>query len=241
MKVLVSAVSLEEARAAHAGGADILDVKNVDEGSLGANYPWVIRDIVQGIGEGNAMFAASIGDLDHRPGNAALAAAGAAASGARYVKAGLHGVHTVAEATEVMVAVRRACRDAGAGITVVAAGYADHARFGGLDPMTILAVAVAARCDVVMLDTAIKDGRTLFDALGDAELCAFVDGAHGAGLAVALAGSIRIEHVERLMAIGADIVGVRSGVCTADDRRAGIDAARVRRFTERCRAVARAA
>lgn len=241
MKVLVSAVNVEEARAAHAGGAHIIDVKNVDEGSLGANYPWVIRDIVRAIGAGNSVFAASIGDLDHRPGNAALAAAGAAASGARYVKAGLYGVRSVAEGTEVMIAVRRACRDAAAGITVVAAGYADYVRFGGLEPMAVLAAAVAAECDVVMLDTAIKDGRSLFDALGDAELGAFVEGAHAAALAVALAGSIRVEHIERLIALGADIVGVRSAVCPADDRRAGIDSARVRRFTERCTAVVRAA
>jgi uncharacterized protein (UPF0264 family) len=92
-----------------------------------------------------------------------------------------------------------------------------------------------------MLDTAIKDGCTLFDALRDAELRAFVEDAHAAGLAVALAGSIRLEHLERLMALRVDVVGVRSGVCSGDDRMAGIDAVRVRRFTERCAAVARAA
>ncbi len=241
MRVLVSAISLEEARAAHAGGADIIDVKNVDEGSLGANYPWIIRAIADGVGERDTLFAASIGDLDHRPGNAALAAVGAVASGARYVKAGLHGVRDIQEAVDVMNAVRRACRDQVAGVTVVAAGYADHARFGGLEPGAVLAAAVAAECDVVMLDTAIKDGRSLFDAQGDAALAGFAADAHAAGLAVALAGAIRLEHVERLVALGADIVGVRSGVCVDDDRKAGIDAVRVRRFTARCRELARAA
>mgnify|MGYP000467284672 CR=1 FL=1 len=241
MQVLVSAISLDEAQAAHAGGADIIDVKNVDEGSLGANYPWVIRDSVHGVGEGRAVFAASIGDLDDRPGNAALAAVGAVASGARYVKAGLHGVRTIQEGVDVMNAVRRACRDQTSPVTVVAAGYADHARFGGLDPSAVLAAAVAARCDVVMLDTAIKDGRSLFDALDEAALEAFVSGAHATGLTVALAGAIRFEHIERMIALGADIVGVRSAVCVADDRRAGIDASRVRRFTARCRELAGAA
>lgn len=39
MRLLVSPMNMEEAQAALAGGADILDVKNPKEGSLGANFP----------------------------------------------------------------------------------------------------------------------------------------------------------------------------------------------------------
>ena len=240
MKVLVSPETLEEARAAFEGGADIIDVKNVEEGSLGANYPWVIREIVEGIGAG-AVFSASIGDLGHEPGNAALAALGAVVSGARYVKAGLYGVRSVAQGVDVMTAVQRACKERDAGVTVVAAGYADWPRFGGIDPAATVEVAAVARCDVVMLDTAIKDGRTLFDALDATQLRTFVDAGHRAGLAVALAGSIRFDDIARIAATGADIVGVRGGVCDANDRAARIDLARVRRFTQRCRELASAA
>lgn len=240
MKVLVSPETLDEARAAFDGGADIIDVKNVEEGALGANYPWVIREIVQGIGPG-AVFAASIGDLGHEPGNAALAALGAVVSGARYVKAGLYGVRSAAEGTAVMTAVRRACKERAPDTMVVAAGYADWRRFGGIDPAAVVEVAQAARCEVVMVDTAIKDGRTLFDALDAAQLRAFVDAGHRAGLTVALAGSIRFEDIARVATAGADIVGVRGGVCVANDRTARIDAARVRRFTQRCRELAHAA
>ena len=38
MKVLISPTSLEEAEAVLAGGADIIDIKNPAEGSLGANF-----------------------------------------------------------------------------------------------------------------------------------------------------------------------------------------------------------
>lgn len=240
MKVLVSPETLEEACAAFEGGADIIDVKNVEEGALGANYPWVIREIVQGIGPG-AVFAASIGDLDHEPGNAALAALGAVVSGARYVKAGLYGVRSVAEGMAVMTAVRRACKEYAPQTLVVAAGFADWRRFGAIDPAAVVEVARAAQCDVVMLDTAIKDGRTLFDALDLYQLRAFVEAGHDAGLAVALAGSIRIEDIPRVAATGTDIVGVRGGVCAGNDRTARIDAARVRLFTQRCREPAHAA
>ena len=45
MKVLISPTSLAEAEAVLAGGADIIDIKNPAEGSLGASFPWVIRDV----------------------------------------------------------------------------------------------------------------------------------------------------------------------------------------------------
>jgi (5-formylfuran-3-yl)methyl phosphate synthase len=43
MQLLVSPGDIEEARRSLA--ADIIDVKKPSEGSLGANFPWVIREI----------------------------------------------------------------------------------------------------------------------------------------------------------------------------------------------------
>ena len=45
MKLLVSPKDIEEAKAVIRGNADFIDVKNPKEGSLGANFPWVIRAI----------------------------------------------------------------------------------------------------------------------------------------------------------------------------------------------------
>ena len=45
MRLLVSPMNLVEAQAALDGGADIIDVKNPKEGSLGANFPWTIRAV----------------------------------------------------------------------------------------------------------------------------------------------------------------------------------------------------
>jgi uncharacterized protein (UPF0264 family) len=39
--LLISPINTQEAREAINGGADIIDVKNPKEGSLGANFPWV--------------------------------------------------------------------------------------------------------------------------------------------------------------------------------------------------------
>lgn len=236
MRVLISPVSVEEARAARAGGADIIDVKNVAEGSLGASFPRVIRAVADAVGQPPVTISATLGDLPYKPGTAALAALGAVTSGARYVKAGLHGVTDAHQAADVMLAVREACKDVDPAVRVVAAGYADYRRFGGIAPDDVLEAAARAACDGAMLDTAFKDGPTLFDALGEDELAAFVTRGHALGLEIALAGSVGAAHVDALRALGTDIVGVRGAVCGAGDRRGAIDAGRVRAFVEICRA-----
>jgi (5-formylfuran-3-yl)methyl phosphate synthase len=122
-----------------------------------------------------------------------------------------------------MSAVARACREAHPSTIAVAAGYADYRRFGGLDPLTIVRVARASGAQVVMLDTAIKDGLGLFDALSQDEIAGFLAAGHAAGLEVALAGSVKAKHLESLSRLGTDIIGVRGAVCSAQDRAGAID------------------
>jgi uncharacterized protein (UPF0264 family) len=232
MKVLVSPISLEEAWAAAEGGADIIDVKNVTEGSLGASFPWIIREVVRSLRGRDVTISATLGDLPFKPGTASLAALGAAVSGARYIKAGLHGVRGYGEALGVMKAVVRTCKEYNPQIIVVAAGYADYRRFGGIDPRTLVRVGCDSGSDLVMVDTAIKDGKTLFDALSLDEIQEFIGEAHAAGRKVALAGSIGFQHLAELTRLGPDIVGVRGCVCSANDRTSRIEAALVRRFAD---------
>jgi (5-formylfuran-3-yl)methyl phosphate synthase len=239
MRVLGSPISLAEARVLCEGGVDIIDVKNVKEGSLGASFPWVIREVVQAFPTHPArQFSATLGDLPYKPGTAALAALGAAVSGVDYVKAGLHGVRTYAEAKAMMQAVVQACKGYRPAITVVAAGYADYRRFGGLPTGELVAAARDAGADLVMVDTAIKDGTTLFDALSVEEVEAFVQAARAAGLRVALAGSLQQAHLPLLKQLGPDVVGVRGALCEQGDRTTGITLARVREFMQAARSPA---
>ena len=69
MKLLVSPVNKEEAIIASKGGADIVDVKNPKEGSLGANFPWIIKEIKEAV-NGKQPISATIGDFNYKPGTA---------------------------------------------------------------------------------------------------------------------------------------------------------------------------
>jgi uncharacterized protein (UPF0264 family) len=237
MRLLVSVVDVGEAREAAGAGADIVDVKNPAEGSLGAPSPSVIAQVRAAV-PAELPVSAAIGDMPNLPGTAALAALGAARSGAAFVKVGLWGVGTEAEA----VGLLRAVREAGSGAVVVAAAYADASRVAQapLAPALLPRVARAAGVGVCLLDTAVKDGDGLLDWLSRDELASLVADAHAAGLQVALAGALRAEDLPVVRATGADIAGVRSAACS-DGRRSGpLDAARVRALRAACAATPRA-
>jgi (5-formylfuran-3-yl)methyl phosphate synthase len=225
MKLLVTVVDADEARAAAVAGADIVDVKNPAEGSLGAPVPAVIADVRAAVPAALPVSAA-IGDMPNLPGTAALAALGAAQSGATFVKVGLWGVTTEPDA----IALLRAVRDAAAGAVVVAAAYADAVRaaHGPLAPASLPRVARAAGVEACLLDTAVKDGRGLLEWLSPATLTALVADAHAAGLQVALAGALRAEDLPVIRKTGADIAGVRSAACDGGEREGRLDPERVR-------------
>ena len=225
MKLLVSVVDAGEAREAAMAGADIVDVKNPAEGSLGAPSPAVIAGVRAAV-PAELPVSAAIGDMPNLPGTAALAALGAARSGATFVKVGLWGVSTEADAVALLRAVVDGVPDA----VVVAAAYADARRVphAPLSPELLPRVALAAGAGVCLLDTAVKDGRGLLEWLSPDALAAFAAEAHAAGLQVALAGALRLEDLPVVRDTGADIAGVRSAACR-DGRRSGpLDAERVR-------------
>ncbi|HEX6743332.1 MAG TPA: (5-formylfuran-3-yl)methyl phosphate synthase [Solirubrobacteraceae bacterium] len=225
LKLLVSVVDVDEARLAAEAGADIVDVKNPAEGSLGAPSPAVIAGVRAAVPD-DLPVSAAIGDMPNLPGTAALAALGAAHSGATFVKVGLWGASTEADAIALLRTVREAAPDA----MVVAGAYADARRVphAPLAPELLPRVARAAGVEVCLLDTAIKDGRGLLDWLSEQALTALVDEAHELGLEVALAGALRAEDLPVVGATGADIVGVRSAACAAGRRTGPLDPARVR-------------
>jgi (5-formylfuran-3-yl)methyl phosphate synthase len=231
MRILVSPESTEEAISIMNCKVDILDVKNTKEGSLGAQYPWEIRKIVELARHRDFTISATLGDLPFKPGTAALASYGCASIGVSYIKAGLYGAVTYEQALEMMTAIYRSVRMVSDAITIVAAGYADWRRFGGLNPVDLVQAARNAKCGAVMLDTAIKDGRSLFDNMSAEEIQEFVNRGHQADLQVALAGSIQSSHAELLIKIGADIIGVRSAVCqNSNDRSSRISPEKTNNF-----------
>jgi len=66
LKLLISIKSVEEALIVKNSKFDILDIKNPAEGSLGANFPGVIKEIIER--SPNRVISAAGGDLPGLPG-----------------------------------------------------------------------------------------------------------------------------------------------------------------------------
>ncbi len=214
MKLLVSPINVEEANICKLGGADIIDVKNPKEGSLGANFPWMIKAVKNAAG--TTQVSATIGDFNYKPGTASLAALGAAVAGADYIKVGLYDIQTREQAMEMLTKIVRSVKDYDKNKKVVASGYSDYKRINSISPFELPAVGEAAGVDVVMMDTGIKDGRSTFEFLNNEELKEFVTSARDHGLQTALAGTIKFEDIPSLKSIAPDIIGVRGCVCGGD-------------------------
>lgn len=213
MKLLVSPINVEEARIAAEGGADIIDVKNPAEGSLGANFPWVIKSVRDAVKE---PLSATIGDFNFKPGTASLAALGAAVSGADYIKVGLFDVQTREQAYKMADNITKSVKQYDSDKKVVISGYSDYKRINSISLFELPAVADEAGADVVMMDTGIKDGSSTFEFLTNEEISEFVDLAHQHGLQTALAGTLKFEDIDALNKIKPDIIGVRGCVCGGD-------------------------
>ena len=231
MELLISVVGEDEVGTAVSGHADIVDVKNPREGSLGANFPHVIRRVRE-LTPAAIPVSVAIGDAPNLPGMAALAAAGAAGCGVQYIKVGLLGPRDHDEAFALLSAVCRAARDEDPAVRIMATAYADARTIGSLPPLDLPAVAAEAGADGCMIDTAVKAGGTLLTALGAAELESFVALCREAGLLCALAGSLQASDVPRLRELAPDIVGFRGAACRGGRRDGGVDGDAVLRLKD---------
>jgi (5-formylfuran-3-yl)methyl phosphate synthase len=170
-----------------------------------------------------APVSVALGDLPNLPHTAALAARGAALSGADYVKVGLRGVRELNQAVTLIRAVADAVRVGGDRVSVIAAAYADA---DALDPPALAPAALPALVDRTgiagaLVDTFRKDGRGLYAWLSESELTELIIRTRAAGASFALAGQLTRADLCR---VAADVVGVRSAVCHGGDRAAELDA-----------------
>ncbi|MFX1376480.1 MAG: (5-formylfuran-3-yl)methyl phosphate synthase [Promethearchaeota archaeon] len=223
IKLLISPKTIEEAKIVISANIDYIDCKNPEEGSLGANFPWIIKEMKNLIPSNSSqLLSATIGDFPNLPGSASLAALGAAVSGADIIKVGLKGPKDIEQGVKLMKSVVKSVKTYNKEIKVVTAGYADYKRMDtSLDYLSIPTIAAESGADFAMLDTYIKDKKGLFEFLNIDQLLDFKEKAYQLKLKIALAGNLKREVIPKIRKINPDIVGVRSVVCDGYDRNHG--------------------
>lgn len=220
MRLLVSVRDADEAAAALAGGADIVDAKEPAAGALGAVSVDTFAQIARAVG-GVRPITAALGDAADGQDVEDLARTFVRA-GAHLVKLGLAGC----DAPRARTALRAAARGAGRG-HIVAVAYADHQYAQAPSPAEVLRLAAEMGVAGILVDTADKAGAGLCGLVAASAMSAWVADARRADLLVALAGQLTAEDVAGLAGSGADILGVRGAAC--EHGRAGrVSPARVR-------------
>ena len=232
MRLLVSVRNADEAAAAVAGGAEIVDAKDpASSSSIGAVNPAALEAIRQVVPPAIRLSAA-LGDVTTVD-DVASAFAGVTVPLA-YVKLGFRGV---ADATLVAPLLAEAVRRAAllpSRPAVIGVGYADAGRVGALPPLDLVAMIYHAGADGLLLDTARKDGGSTFQIVAARVLEALRLRCEADELTLAIGGGLDLGDIEQAGACGATIFGVRGAAC--DGGRDGVvREARVRRLAQAIR------
>ena len=214
MILMVSVQNLDEATHALRGGADIVDVKNLQEALVGSAEPQLVKQVRDTV-PGPHHASVTLGVVPNQAGTVAMAVYAAGVLDATSVKVGFM-KSEYEEAVDVLVASRRALD--GFETKLIGSLFADNHLYDGLEPRRMVELAKDSECDGFLIDTLTKDGRNLFDFLSEEELRDIVYEGKLLGMSTALSGHLRIDDLDELARINPDIVGVRGAVCARGDR-----------------------
>ena len=223
--LLVSVRSAEEAVAAVAAGADLIDVKEPAKGPLGMAEAEVVGAVVAAVGN-KVPVSAALGEWSP---NAITEAHWHLELALSYVKWGLAGYQHTPGWGEDLLDTRR---QVPARIAVAMVAYADWQRAKSVPPAEVAKFARRYRYQALLLDTWGKDGKTLLNFLKPDEVAELVAGLRAGGVKVALAGSLGLEQVKQLKAAAPDWFAVRGAVCAGGKRDGVLDPTRVKKWKE---------
>jgi dihydroneopterin aldolase len=207
---LASVTNAREAEIAISGGADLIDFKDPTKGAFGALEAERVRSGVAAVA-GRRPTSAVTGNLPMDAHSLALAVKSMAEAGVDYVKIGFFQDPRRADCIASLAPLAAATK-------LIGVIFAD-------EPPTpeLVERLAAAGFHGAMLDTARKDAGRLFDHRDPASLADFVAACRAKGLLAGLAGSLEPPDVPRLLPLRPDILGFRSALCPAADRKAGVD------------------
>lgn len=217
-RLLVSARDAAEARVAVDAGADLVDLKEPRRGALGPVDAAVLGEVVAQWA-GRVPLSAALGEL--RDGPAPLAPW---ASGLSYAKVGLAGCGA---GDDWPARWGRLVRQWPTPLAAVAVVYADWQAAEAPPPRDVLHAGTELGCRALLVDTCVKDGRSLLDHWPPADLARFVAEVRAAGMLVVLGGALSPDTIPQVLLLRPDYVAVRGAAC-AGSRSGAICGRRVR-------------
>lgn len=211
--------------------ADVVDVKDPSKGPLGAPDVRVVAAALNEVG-GAAPVSASLGDAGF------TAIAGQIELAKSFADEGVSMVKIASCLSPVGTEhVIKKIRDAlPRRVKIVATAYADKSPPESL--LGFVDIANRSGADGVLLDTSVKNGRTLFDHVDEDTLGAIVSAGRATGIFVALAGSLGFGDLARVARVNPDYAGFRSAISSNGRAAPGVDIAKALEIKNRLRIIA---
>lgn len=203
-RLLVSVRDAAEARAAVAGGADLIDVKEPARGSLGRADVQVWREVRAAIGADVAMSVA-LGELLDED-----AQARELFEGVHFAKIGMRGCAATPQWPSLW---RRHLDELPAMTKAVAVAYADWSAARAPTPWEIVRHAIAFGCAALLIDTYDKHHGDVLEVFGGDNLARLIGDARAGGLLVVVGGSLTATTVPVVHRLAPDYLAVRGAVC----------------------------
>lgn len=210
-QLLISVTSIEEAQIALENGADIIDLKNPSAGALGAlpiEQVKLIVDFVRSqLSPIKIKSSATIGDLPMEPALLLNHVNQLATTGVDMIKIGFFETNDYQPCLDALRTTTQA------GLKLIAVLFAESTY-----PINLIDAIKNAGFMGVMLDTAKKNGLTMIDYYSETQRKELAQKVFKNHLQFGVAGSLKIQHIERMKEINPTYMGFRGGVCEANQR-----------------------
>ena len=204
--MLASVNSLAEALLVLNAEVDIIDLKQPEQGALGALEVADVKKIVAEIA-GRCPVSATIGDLPMQPELVFNAVKAMSETGVDYIKIGFF------PGDDWQGTVNKLAELTGQNHALIAVLFADTQ----VD-FAIINLLKVAGFKGVMLDTMNKQSGALLQVMSMAKIVGFIAQVRKLELMCGLAGSLRLEDIPVLLPNKVDYLGFRGALCQAGNR-----------------------
>ena len=233
--MLASVNSLAEARLVLEAGVDIIDLKQPEQGALGALALADVRTIVTEI-DGRCLVSATIGDLPMQPEVVFSAVKAMAETGVDYIKIGFFPggdwqgtLDRLSGLTDSSLNIQNSISFTESVSAIDSLGSVDlltipkykliAVLFADTQPdFSMLSALKTAGFTGVMVDTMNKRLGSLTQLMSEQDLALFVNKAKELELLCGLAGSLRLADVSSLLSYQPDYLGFRGALCHEHER-----------------------
>ncbi len=204
--MLASVNSLDEALLILQSSADIIDLKNPQQGALGALPINIVSTIVEAVNQKKPV-SATVGDLPMQADLVFNAVSAMTTAGVDYIKIGFFPNGDWLECLSKLSQITQQ------GHQLIAVLFADTQ-----PDITIIKTLSDAGFSGVMLDTMDKSKGSLTQVMSITEIMNFVDSAKKHQLISGLAGSLKENDIPDLINLKTNYLGFRGALCDQQNR-----------------------